>query len=262
MHSYLSLGGGVQSSALALMAAHGEIAPLPEAAIFADTQAESQSVYHWLDWLERKLPFPVQRVTAGPLAAEALSVRTSRHGNIYQGVSVPAFIVHEGAVGVLRRQCTLDYKVIPIQRKLRELREPWQPVELWLGISWDEVYRMKPSRLKWITHRWPLIERRLTRGHCLEWMRKHGYPEPPRSACVFCPYHDDAEWQRLKETEPEEFRKAVRFENDLQGVLDTVSGLQGSPYLHRSCRPLADVEFNDDPQIDLFSSECEGLCGV
>jgi 3'-phosphoadenosine 5'-phosphosulfate sulfotransferase (PAPS reductase)/FAD synthetase len=60
---YLSLGAGVQSSTLALMAARGEIGPMPKAAIFADTQAEPESVYRWLDWLEKQLPFPVHRVT-------------------------------------------------------------------------------------------------------------------------------------------------------------------------------------------------------
>ena len=40
----LSLGAGVQSSTLALMAAAGEVTPMPTAAIFADTQAEPARV--------------------------------------------------------------------------------------------------------------------------------------------------------------------------------------------------------------------------
>ena len=54
----ISLGAGVQSSTMALMAAAGEITPMPTCAIFADTQDEPASVYKWLDWLEPKLPFP------------------------------------------------------------------------------------------------------------------------------------------------------------------------------------------------------------
>src|SRR5688572_32281679 len=46
----LSLGAGVQSTALALLAARGEL-PLPEAAIFADTGWESAVTYAHLDWL-------------------------------------------------------------------------------------------------------------------------------------------------------------------------------------------------------------------
>ena len=61
----LSLGAGVQSSVMALMAAKGQITPMPDYAIFADTQAEPDHLYSWLDGLEEKLPFPVIRVTRG-----------------------------------------------------------------------------------------------------------------------------------------------------------------------------------------------------
>lgn len=70
----ISLGAGVQSSAMALMAARGEITPMPVAAIFADTQAEPQGVYTWLDWLEKQLPFPIYRVSKGNLAKAATKV--------------------------------------------------------------------------------------------------------------------------------------------------------------------------------------------
>ena len=44
----LSLGAGVQSSTLALMIEKGEI-PMVDAAIFADTQAESKETYEFLN---------------------------------------------------------------------------------------------------------------------------------------------------------------------------------------------------------------------
>ena len=49
----ISLGAGVQSTALALIAAHGEIGPMPDCAIFADTQWEPQIIYDHLNWLEK-----------------------------------------------------------------------------------------------------------------------------------------------------------------------------------------------------------------
>jgi len=55
----LSLGAGVQSSTLALLATQGLVKPMPVAAIFADVKAEPAGVYKWLDYLEKLLPFPV-----------------------------------------------------------------------------------------------------------------------------------------------------------------------------------------------------------
>ena len=47
----ISLGGGVQSTVMLLMAEREEITPLPSAAIFADTGWEPEYVYQHLSWL-------------------------------------------------------------------------------------------------------------------------------------------------------------------------------------------------------------------
>ena len=44
----ISLGAGVQSSVMALMAARGELEPKVDGAIFADTGAEPDDVMDWL----------------------------------------------------------------------------------------------------------------------------------------------------------------------------------------------------------------------
>jgi 3'-phosphoadenosine 5'-phosphosulfate sulfotransferase (PAPS reductase)/FAD synthetase len=74
---------------MALMAATGEISPMPVAAIFADTQDEPTSVYAWLDWLETQLPFPVRRVTKGKLSEQALKMRTTKDGRSFTTTSIP-----------------------------------------------------------------------------------------------------------------------------------------------------------------------------
>ena len=78
MINVLSLGAGVQSSTLAMMFAKGELKPMPDFAVFADTQGEPKTVYQWLDWLETQLPYPVYRISKGNLAEEAIRVRTSK----------------------------------------------------------------------------------------------------------------------------------------------------------------------------------------
>ena len=131
-----------------------------------------------------------------------------------------------------------------------------------LGISMDEAHRMKPSRDIWIKNIYPLIDKDLTRGHCLEWMESHGYPTPPRSACVYCPFHSDAEWHRIKTEMPKEFQFAVNFEKELQKKVATDKRIKSKPYLHNSCKPLDEVHFDVNKSLDLYGNECEGMCGV
>jgi len=256
----LSLGAGVQSSALALMLARAEIGPMPECAIFADTQAEPDGVYEWLRWLERMLPYPIHRVTAGDLAKASTTVRTSATGTTYIKPMVPAYIDRPGQRGIAQRHCTLDYKIAVIHREIRRLRMG-REVTQYIGISFDELHRMKPAQQPWMHNDYPLVERRLTRGHCLEWMTAQGFPTPPRSACVFCPYHSDAEWKRLRDEDPAAFASAVAYEQRLQTAY-AQTPMGGVPYLHAARVPLATVEFTDDRQTDLFGNECEGMCGV
>jgi hypothetical protein len=252
----ISLGAGVQSSTMALMAATGDITPMPDCAIFADTQDEPKSVYRWLEWLEGKLPFPIVRVSIGKLSLAATSPRKSAKG----GYLKPGIPVHFAGAGIGMRHCTMDFKITPILRYANLIRRGEQ-VTQWLGISTDEAQRMKPSQVDWCEHRWPLIEQNMTRGHCLEWMQEKGYPKPPRSACVFCPYHSDSEWLRLKKEEPEEFDRAVAFEKEYQRAASQVA-LDGVPFLHPSRVPLSEVEFSEGRNMELFGEECVGMCGV
>lgn len=120
MKHIISLGAGVQSSTMALMASHGEITPMPDCAIFADTGAEPKRVYEWLDWLETQLPFPVYRVMHGEGLLANLMLEIKRSGKKDRFVSIPFFTdSHNG--GMVRRQCTKEYKITPIEKKVREL---------------------------------------------------------------------------------------------------------------------------------------------
>jgi hypothetical protein len=274
----LSLGAGVQSSTLALMAATGETKQRVDAAIFADTQAEPASVYAWLDWLDgeiqkSKYPFPIHRVSKGDMTAEAIRIRNHSNGvGKWTKLLIPCYTVDKvtGKKGHMQRACTYDYKVqelIKAQRRIAGVKRGQKTVGVhcWIGISRDEAQRMKPSREPWCEHVWPLIDMGMTRRDCLAWMQSRGYPKPPRSACVYCPYHSDKEWLRLQSDEPDEFARAVEFERALQASKAQTTNMNGVPFLHKSCVPLDQASFADDPMKnhpDLFGNECEGLCGV
>lgn len=261
MKHILSLGAGVQSSALALMAAKGEITPMPDAAIFSDVGAEPQSVYDYLDYLEKQLPFPVYRVMEKDGLLEDV-----KRGISGKRCSNPPF---HTTTGILMRTCTVDFKIRPIIRKTKEIagwtgRKPKEPiVTTWIGISLDEIQRMKESREPWIEHRFPLIEKRIHRYQCKKWIVDNGFREPPRSACWFCPYHSNKEWRRLKDEEPEEFKKAVELDKEIRdGVYKTKQQL----YLHKARIPLDQVDLSTDTDRGQeefgFIQECDGMCGL
>lgn len=267
----LSLGGGVQSSTLALMAARGEIGPMPDCAIFADTGAEPARVYRHLDWLEKQLPFPVHRVSAGNLRDE---ITGAMAGTNRMDARPPFFALSaRGKRGMLKRQCTQDFKIIPIERKIRELiglkkgqRGPKTPVvEQWIGISWDERIRRKVSRLSFVKNRWPLCELELRRGGCLTWCEERQYPLPPKSACTFCPFTDDLRWRDMKENDAASFADAVAIDRIIRpGVPGPRRPKGGQWFVHEDCVPLDQVDLStaEDRGQSNFLDECGGVCGV
>ena len=277
-YTVLNLGAGVQSSCLALMCERGEITPKPDFAVFADTGAEPDSVYKWLDWLESQLSFPVICVSYGSLLDVSLTPvvtsRGPRKGETRMRRDIPLFGMDSNGkqAAALGRSCTADYKIRPIIREIKrrcgvKRGSKDLTVTQMIGISYDEMQRMKDSNQAWTQHRWPLIEQRIRRHDCIAWMRNHGYPEPPRSACFFCPFHSDEEWRRLRDDEPHEFERAIKFDHEIrEGFRRHPGQMRMEVYLHKSCKPLSEIDFDNDEDKGQetwdFLSECEGMCGV
>jgi hypothetical protein len=135
-------------------------------------------------------------------------------------------------------------------------------VEQWIGISSDEVVGMKPSFEAWQVNRWRLVEQRMSRQAYLRWLERHGYPKPPKSSCIGCPFHSDALWRRLREEEPSASADAVGIDRVIRTGL---RGIRGEVFLHRSAVPLDEADLitaADAGQRDLFANECDGVCGV
>lgn len=247
----LSLGAGWQSTTMALMAADGLIGPMPDAAIFADTQDEPRAVYEHLARLEAVLPFPVIRVSKGNIRESFYRAQST--GKRY--AMLPVFVRNaDGSVGMGRRQCTKEFKLEPIGKAVRALmaergvRRSAGAVEQWIGISLDEVVRMKPARVRYVRHRWPLIEERMSRHDCgrwlqANWVERYGYPMPPKSACKVCPYHGDAQWRALRDGDPAEWAEVVEFDRAIRDG-GPRGLLIGKNYLHRSCLPIDEVDFS------------------
>lgn len=235
----LSLGAGVQSSTILLMACKG-LLPKPDAAIFADTGWETMATYQHLEWLKveaGKHGIPVIVVDNGNIRQNTLDgqVRGKRW------VSMPLFTNNGG--GLLRRQCTLEHKITPIKRQVRKMLgiksrcvAPKDCVEQWIGISTDEAHRIftrQKSRESVLTY--PLLSLNMSRYDCMVWLKQNYNITVPKSSCVGCPYHSQNEWKALS---VDEFSDACLFDEAIRRK----GGERGDLFVHRSCVPLSEVD--------------------
>jgi len=269
----LNLGAGVQSMAVILLAEKGEI-ERPDCAIFADTGWEPDAIYDQLNWLKKETTIPIHVVTAGNIKDDVLKSITRPGQKGVRGASLPFFVRNtdennNAQDGILRRQCTSEYKIQPIQKKIRTLLgyQPRQRVKKkvrqWFGISLDEAHRMRDSNVGWIDNYYPLVDLEMRRADCLSWMKEQGYPEPRKSACIGCPFHSNSTWAKMRRDYPDEFDDAIAFDTQLR--TGKLFGVRGDAYLHRRMLPLAEaVDSTHDPdQVEMdFGEECEGMCGV
>ena len=285
----LNLGAGVQSTTVYLMAKAnreafraGKPLPYPEVglvdvAIFADTGDEPKAVYKHLDWMESLNSVPILRRSRGVLSNDLMRSKNSTT----RCAAIPAYTMMPGDEEEKRtlRQCSKEYKVevieLAIRRELVGLKSRQRiPKNVRLiqlvGISLDEAgrfERMKKRRTLGIMEA-PLIRMFMTRLSCVSWLAEFGNMphEAPRSACVHCPMHNDEEWAKVKD-EPEDWALAVRVDEALRTPGTIVNrGMDAEMFLHRSCKPLVQIDFKpkpEDRQTEIpFWRECLGVCGV
>jgi hypothetical protein len=278
----LSLGAGVQSTTLYLMSMRGEVHRF-DAAVFADTQEEPEAVYLHLDWLRSLNGPPILTGTAGKLGDD-LQHGGSSLGHRSRFAAIPAYTTadHGKTHGRTKRQCSKEYKSDVIGRIIRRELLGLQPgrgvpndvlVYQYFGITIDEAGRAGRIRQRFgpkSRYRacFPFIDSMTARANCKDRLIQFGVPhEVPRSACTFCPFHTDAEWQALRDRGGADWDRAIEVDEALRGK-GAVAGrhMEQVMFLHRSCRPLRDVVFQPrasgkDMQLG-FALECEGMCGV
>jgi hypothetical protein len=306
-----SYGGGTQTITYALMAEMGLLLK-PDCYIFSDVMNEPPEVYEWIDFIKTRVSVPFYIVTKGNLMEDSLKIAVSKNtGKKYMKGLIPAHLLKpDGSKSLLGRKCTADYKVEMVNRKIKKLLgfdeikqwklkhkaaysefllskkqkrgcsfDAWQEMQsdplacVIIGISLDEVYRVKENRIPFFKSIFPLVDSGISRGDCYKWMAENGYEKPPRSACENCPLHDEHNWQDMKVNRPESFMRAVNYERRMHRAFDEQETLRGKPFLSRECKPLDTIDFQaiiekkgktagNSNQINLFSIECEGLCGT
>lgn len=268
MKNIVSYGGGTQSTALILMALNGEYnLPRPDFGVYADTGGEpefiNEYVRYFIDYVKQKYDFDifiVKRKGVG-LAENLMSEpKTSKQGNTYINSIIPFYVK---GMGMLKRSCTSDYKVIPVERFIKSKINKGEKIRQWMGISFDERQRVKISMEKWREYYYPLVDNKVRRIDSIEYVKSQGLKTPQRSSCTFCPFHSNNYWQWLKDYHPNEFQKVVNIENIFRSR--KMTGLPNDYFLHKSCKPINEVIFSDPDQLNMFPElidECGGECGI
>lgn len=219
----ISYGGGVQSTAMIVLATQGKI-PDVDVALFSNVGEDSEypeTITFVRDvmtpWAaERGLPIveltPTRHGQPTSVWKEMMRMDVNR-------VVIPVF-GQEGAP--LRRVCTVDFKVRTIHKWLKQNgATPENKVHLLMGISTDEIQRAnnKPNYDHEVRG-YPLLELGLNRTDCMNVIREAGLPVPPKSSCFFCPYHSELTWRELRRDRPELFDKAQELEDHLHRRAD------------------------------------------
>lgn len=192
----LSFGGGVNSVAMMIMLLQrGD--PLDEV-VFADTGVEIPETYEYVHIARSYLAeFEIPLTTVAKKGRGGDLYETSWRRRVFPSV--------------IWRWSTRDFKVNPIHRYYRSLDAD---IVQYMGIAYDEIERMKDSRVPYVTNLFPLVDSKVTRAGCVELIRAAGLPIPEKSGCYFCPFNSMSRWKWLDDHHPELFDKAIALEEN------------------------------------------------
>lgn len=214
----ISYGGGVQSTALLVLAARGEIDF--RTFLFANVGDDSEHPATLAYIREIAVPYAARaKLEIHELkrqrrdgATETLMQRLNRPGT--RSIPIPVRMAN-GAPG--RRNCTADFKIRVIGRWLREHgATAQQPAAVGIGISLDEIHRANRRRKE--SHEeieYPLLDLGLRRDDCKRIITDAGLPVPPKSSCFFCPFRTVKAWRHQRMHEPDLFALSVQLEETI-----------------------------------------------
>lgn len=247
----ISYGGGVQSTALLVLAAQGELGRI-DAALFANVGDDSEHPNTLKYVREVAQPWAAAHgVTVEVLhrhrrdgTPETLMGRLSKHGS--RSLPIPVRMSN-GAPG--RRSCTTDFKIKVVGKWLKgHGASAERPADVLIGISLDEIERVGNKRVApYERVAYPLIDLRLTREDCKRIIERAGLPVPPKSSCFFCPFHRPWTWAEMRRDEPELFDKSVALERLLNERRATLG--KDPVWLTRFNKPLDEAVAEAQPTL-------------
>lgn len=265
----LSFGGGTQSTHLLEEHFKGNIHY--DYIVFSDTGAEPEFIHQQVAWWKERqkeygntTPFITTHHNSMVNGLEEMLFRYILTD--YQRFQMPLYFNkidpetgEEVQAGMTPRQCTVDFKIIPVKQAVRhEIMRKYglKPGQRFpehaaiiqdIGFSSDEINRVSTWRspqYKYVFMAYPLIEKGLTTQDSIDFLKDNGFPDK-RSRCYFCPFNCDKsgmDWNEIISEVPLSFLKACWFDENLRFVVKTgKKNLRNIPYFHYSRRPLKEV---------------------
>lgn len=271
IYHVLSFGGGTQSSHLLEQHFRGQIHY--DMIIFSDTGAEPNFILNQVAWWKErqeqygnKTPFLITRHSSMKGGLEEMLMRFIYTD--YQRFQMPVYcasiVEQTGQIvdaGMMPRQCTVDFKIIPVKQTARQYimdqfgLKPRQRfpdnvgIIMDIGFSYDEIRRINTYRspqYKYVFLSYPLVEENLTTEDSIAFLEAYDFPTR-RSRCYLCPFNCDnrdngMDWDEIIELEPLSFLKACWFDEMIRRVQMSGSKIMKTvPFLHHSRKPLKDV---------------------
>lgn len=268
----LNLGAGIGSTTVYIMILEGKLPPI-DAAIIADTGEEPEPVYRHLEWL-KSLGGPRIIVAGKGRLGDDLIHGSRRDGYRRRDggrfASIPAYTatkpesklalpVEDKADGILKRQCTKEYKIDVVEKtirrellnlKARQRIPKGVLIRQHFGLSDDEPKRIKRVKKRFESTPWgepvfPLVTLGMTRLDCIAYLKDRVPHTTPRSACTFCPFRSDEEWVWLRDNDPDGWSRAVEIDAAIRDPSSVCTrGMVQAIYLHRTCIPLPMVDID------------------
>lgn len=189
-------------------------------------------------------------VTVVTRAAEAKF--RPRAGLIYQGTLGEECLRIKALPSIAYgwKKCSQKYKAAPSNWWIE--RQPWAQ-EAWsrgeritriIGYDADEPSRARPEFLdareaSRFVPRYILLERGIDRDGCIAIIERAGLPVPHKSACMWCPSNQLAEWREVRDHHPDVYSYALGMEANAEiGSPDVVGLVRVMPNGRRQLRML------------------------
>jgi hypothetical protein len=258
----ISYGGGVQSTAMIVLAVTGKLPHGPwDVALFSNVGDDSEHpatleyVRNVMQPWAAERGFPVHELhrIKRDGSIETLWGRLMKPNS--RSLPIPIRMPDTGAPG--KRSCTFDFKITVVGKWLKAHgASKDNPATVAIGISTDEIQRVSNKRVEpYESPVYPLIDLGLSRSDCMRVIESAGLPIPHKSSCFFCPFHRPLMWSEMARDEPELFAKACELESTL---IERRKTLERDPvYLTRFGKPLADAIKPAQEMLPMFSPDIE-----